>query len=41
MKYLPLNLELMATPVNWFIVWGILAFAGIGLAAIVHTPTNT
>lgn len=32
--YIPLNFQLLANPVNWIIVFLMLALAGVGLALI-------
>jgi|WetSurMetagenome_2_1015567.scaffolds.fasta_scaffold01633_9 hypothetical protein len=34
MDYLPLNLRLMAHPLNWFIVFGIIFLAGLSFHAM-------
>ena len=38
-KYVPLNLDLMANPVNWFIITFMVLFAGVGIALIVSNTT--
>jgi len=38
-KYIPLNFELMLNPVNWVIVFLMIAIAGVGLAFILQQST--
>jgi hypothetical protein len=43
--YVPLNLELMAHPINWIIIVLMVAIAGLGIALITHSaaaaPVNS
>lgn len=41
-KYLPLNLDLLANPVNWFIITLMVLFAGIAICYIMSkTQVNS
>ncbi|MDE2102811.1 MAG: hypothetical protein KGL39_36540 [Patescibacteria group bacterium] len=39
-KWLPLNFELLANPVNWAIIVLMIALAGLGLALIFKKPNE-
>jgi hypothetical protein len=40
-SFIPINVELVANPVNWVIVFLMIAFAGVGLAFILQDHTTT
>lgn len=39
-KYIPVNFQLVANPVNWIIVFLMLALAGVGLALIAQSSSD-
>lgn len=39
-KYVPINFQLVLNPVNWIIVFLMLALAGVGLALIIQSTSD-
>lgn len=39
-SFLPLNFQLLGNPVNWIIVFLMIALAGVGLALIAQSKTD-